>query len=162
MYGEPQTLTEGGCYVCLLQVTMKDREGAEKACADPDPVVDGRKANVNLAYLGAKPKSHSDPGDEYPLFFLPPPPPQFFDVPAGPFSPPPPLLTPVIYPPYLNNQQPLGFLPPPFQPFFPQGTTGRQTDGTFVCSNSSKTTRPPPQTIPAQARPGSGRKDSSL
>ena len=41
---------------------MKDREGAEKACANPNPVVDGRRANVNLAYLGAKPKSHSHPG----------------------------------------------------------------------------------------------------
>lgn len=48
-----------------LQVTMKDREGAEKACANPNPVVDGRRANVNLAYLGAKPKSHSHPGMLY-------------------------------------------------------------------------------------------------
>ena len=42
---------------------MKDREGAEKACANPNPVVDGRRANVNLAYIGAKPKSHSHPGE---------------------------------------------------------------------------------------------------
>ena len=41
---------------------MKDKEGAEKACAVPNPVVDGRRANVNLAYLGAKPKTHSQPG----------------------------------------------------------------------------------------------------
>lgn len=40
---------------------MKEKEGAEKACVDPYPVIDGRKANVNLAYLGAKPKSHSHP-----------------------------------------------------------------------------------------------------
>jgi RNA recognition motif-containing protein len=44
-----------------MQVTMASREGAEHACAVPNPVVDGRKANVNLAYLGAKPKNHSQP-----------------------------------------------------------------------------------------------------
>lgn len=38
---------------------MVDKEGAEKACANPNPMIDGRKANVNLAYLGAKPKHHS-------------------------------------------------------------------------------------------------------
>ena len=42
---------------------MADKEGAEKACANPNPMIDGRKANVNLAYLGAKPKLHaSQPG----------------------------------------------------------------------------------------------------
>ena len=35
---------------------MADRMGAEKACKDPNPIIDGRKANVNLAYLGAKPR----------------------------------------------------------------------------------------------------------
>ena len=43
---------------------MADKEGAEKACANPNPMIDGRKANVNLAYLGAKPKLHSSqPGN---------------------------------------------------------------------------------------------------
>ncbi|XP_052763570.1 RNA-binding protein 24-B-like isoform X2 [Mya arenaria] len=37
-------------------VTMANREAAEKACKDPNPIIDGRKANVNLAYLGAKPR----------------------------------------------------------------------------------------------------------
>ncbi|XP_008994408.1 RNA-binding protein 38 isoform X1 [Cebus imitator] len=41
----------------LLQVTMADRAAAERACKDPNPIIDGRKANVNLAYLGAKPRS---------------------------------------------------------------------------------------------------------
>lgn len=36
---------------------MMDRGAAERACKDPNPIVDGRKANVNLAYLGAKPRS---------------------------------------------------------------------------------------------------------
>lgn len=37
-------------------VTMSDREAATRACKDPNPIIDGRKANVNLAYLGAKPR----------------------------------------------------------------------------------------------------------
>lgn len=36
---------------------MVDRAAAERACKDPNPIIDGRKANVNLAYLGAKPRS---------------------------------------------------------------------------------------------------------
>ncbi len=35
---------------------MADRVAAERACKDPNPIIDGRKANVNLAYLGAKPR----------------------------------------------------------------------------------------------------------
>ncbi|KAJ3609255.1 hypothetical protein NHX12_023779 [Muraenolepis orangiensis] len=37
-------------------VTMSDRSSADRACKDPNPIIDGRKANVNLAYLGAKPR----------------------------------------------------------------------------------------------------------
>ncbi|XP_036355862.1 RNA-binding protein 38-like [Octopus sinensis] len=37
-------------------VTMATKESAERACKDPNPIIDGRKANVNLAYLGAKPR----------------------------------------------------------------------------------------------------------
>ncbi|KAF7639015.1 RRM domain-containing protein [Meloidogyne graminicola] len=40
-------------------VTMKERSNAEKACRDPNPIIDGRKTNVNLAYLGAKPRNNS-------------------------------------------------------------------------------------------------------
>jgi RNA recognition motif-containing protein len=38
-------------------VTMSTKEGAQEAIKDPNPVIDGRKANVNLAYLGAKPRT---------------------------------------------------------------------------------------------------------
>ncbi|KAL4823559.1 hypothetical protein H8958_004287 [Nasalis larvatus] len=38
-------------------VTTAHRAAAERACKDPNPIIDGRKANVNLAYLGAKPQS---------------------------------------------------------------------------------------------------------
>ena len=37
-------------------VTMSDRASAAKACINPNPIIDGRKANVNLAYIGAKPR----------------------------------------------------------------------------------------------------------
>lgn len=33
---------------------METKEAAEAAVLDPNPVIDGRKANVNLAYLGVK------------------------------------------------------------------------------------------------------------
>jgi hypothetical protein len=35
---------------------MAERSAAERICKDPNPIIDGRKANVNLAYLGAKPR----------------------------------------------------------------------------------------------------------
>ncbi|CAF0713766.1 unnamed protein product [Brachionus calyciflorus] len=38
-------------------VTMLTKESAQEAIKDPNPVIDGRKANVNLAYLGAKPRT---------------------------------------------------------------------------------------------------------
>lgn len=51
-------IPQGKPLMCLfLQVTMVDRAAAERACKDPNPNIDGRKANVNLAYLGAKPRS---------------------------------------------------------------------------------------------------------
>lgn len=39
-----------------LQVTFHDKDCAEKACENMNPIIDGRRANVNFAYLGAKPK----------------------------------------------------------------------------------------------------------
>lgn len=36
---------------------MATKEGAQRACANKRPVIDGRRANVDLAYLGAKPKN---------------------------------------------------------------------------------------------------------
>ncbi|KAG8273935.1 hypothetical protein J6590_011485 [Homalodisca vitripennis] len=41
---------------------MGDRPAAERACKDPNPIIDGRKANVNLAILGAKPRGNIQPG----------------------------------------------------------------------------------------------------
>ncbi|CAG9772830.1 unnamed protein product [Ceutorhynchus assimilis] len=39
-------------------VIMSDRASAERACKEPNPIIDGRKANVNLAILGAKPRGN--------------------------------------------------------------------------------------------------------
>uniref|UniRef100_A0A7G3AVJ5 Putative rna-binding protein 38-like isoform 1 n=1 Tax=Lutzomyia longipalpis TaxID=7200 RepID=A0A7G3AVJ5_LUTLO len=44
-------------------VIMGDRGSAERACKDPNPIIDGRKANVNLAILGAKPRGNLAPGE---------------------------------------------------------------------------------------------------
>lgn len=51
----------------MFQVTMADRAAAERACKDANPIIDGRKANVNLAYIGAKPRGNSpgSPGCKY-------------------------------------------------------------------------------------------------
>lgn len=47
---------------------MGNRASAERACKDPNPIIDGRKANVNLAILGAKPRGNITPG-KWKLFF---------------------------------------------------------------------------------------------
>ncbi|XP_010537234.1 PREDICTED: probable RNA-binding protein ARP1 [Tarenaya hassleriana] len=38
-------------------VTFRDPESARRACADPTPIIDGRRANCNLASLG-RPRPH--------------------------------------------------------------------------------------------------------
>lgn len=43
---------------------MGNRASAERACKDPNPIIDGRKANVNLAILGAKPRGNITPGED--------------------------------------------------------------------------------------------------
>lgn len=49
-------------FLCFVQVIMGDRASAERACKDPNPIIDGRKANVNLAILGAKPRGNLTTG----------------------------------------------------------------------------------------------------
>ena len=46
---------------------MTTKEAAEKACKEPNPIIDGRKANVNLAILGAKPRMSSIQGKGKPF-----------------------------------------------------------------------------------------------
>ncbi|TMX01866.1 hypothetical protein EJD97_023373 [Solanum chilense] len=52
-------------------VTFKDAESAKKACEDATPIINGRRANCNLASLGAR-RSRPSPSITPP----PPPPPQ--------------------------------------------------------------------------------------
>lgn len=47
---------------------MADRASAERACKEPNPIIDGRKANVNLAILGAKPRGNVPAGKRF--FFI--------------------------------------------------------------------------------------------
>lgn len=47
---------------------MGDRPAAERACKDPNPIIDGRKANVNLAILGAKPRGNLQASECISLF----------------------------------------------------------------------------------------------
>jgi len=47
-----------------LQVTFREPEAALRACIDPYPVIDGRRANCNLAYLGVN-KSKTAPVPPY-------------------------------------------------------------------------------------------------
>ena len=49
-------------FILFLQVIMATKEAAERACKEPNPIIDGRKANVNLAILGAKPRINSFQG----------------------------------------------------------------------------------------------------
>uniref|UniRef100_A0A6E8W3Q4 RRM domain-containing protein n=1 Tax=Anopheles coluzzii TaxID=1518534 RepID=A0A6E8W3Q4_ANOCL len=46
-------------------VIMGDRLSAERACKEPNPIIDGRKANVNLAILGAKPRGNASQGYQF-------------------------------------------------------------------------------------------------
>ena len=49
---------------CLLfpyQVTFREPEAAMRACVDPAPVIDGRRANCNLASLGVQRSKPSTP-----------------------------------------------------------------------------------------------------
>ena len=38
-------------------MTFKEADAAKKACEDATPVINGRRANCNLASLGAKPRA---------------------------------------------------------------------------------------------------------
>lgn len=49
----------------FFQVIMATKDSAERACKEPNPIIDGRKANVNLAILGAKPRGNSIQGEQH-------------------------------------------------------------------------------------------------
>ncbi|KAJ8550168.1 hypothetical protein K7X08_033875 [Anisodus acutangulus] len=43
-----------GCSKVYGFVTYRDPEAARRACANPNPIIDGRRANCNLAALGRR------------------------------------------------------------------------------------------------------------
>eukprot|EP00074_Homo_sapiens_P064685 XP_011512689.1 RNA-binding protein 24 isoform X1 [Homo sapiens] len=105
---------------------MADRAAAERACKDPNPIIDGRKANVNLAYLGAKPRI-MQPGFAFGVQQLHP---ALIQRPFGLLCsrewsfhtssrqqlPPPPPLTLITLELHTHNTQQLLLLPPPLLP----------------------------------------------
>lgn len=64
-----KSIIDNGLFVCT-QVTMVDRDSAERAVKDANPIIDGRKANVNLAYLGAKPRNGFIQNGKCPLILI--------------------------------------------------------------------------------------------
>ncbi|KAK6011542.1 hypothetical protein OSTOST_23367 [Ostertagia ostertagi] len=48
----------------------ENRGQVRRACKDPNPIIDGRKANVNLAYLGAKPRTNVQLAGRYTFCLL--------------------------------------------------------------------------------------------
>ena len=56
----------------IIQVTFRDAESARRACANPNPMIDGRRANCNIAAMG-RPRPSPPRGRYYSLSlsFLP-------------------------------------------------------------------------------------------
>jgi len=52
-------------------VTMATREAAERVCKESNPIIDGRRANVNLAILGARNKGNLAAAATLPFASLP-------------------------------------------------------------------------------------------
>ncbi|XP_068642994.1 uncharacterized protein [Aristolochia californica] len=77
-------------------VTFRDPESARRACMDPNPVIDGRRANCNIASLGrprpSPPRGRNQGGNQYQGSMQAPT--SYSRI----LTPPPP--PPVIYPPY--------------------------------------------------------------
>ncbi|XP_028406095.1 RNA-binding protein 38-like [Dendronephthya gigantea] len=102
-------------------VTMRDEHGAQRACENKKPLIDGRRANVQLAYLGAKKKTKEGPGKLFSngtigkSYGVPPPPfviptsmvfpngQQTYVMATSPTSPPPPM-SPIAGPMSPPNQ----------------------------------------------------------
>ncbi|XP_041021713.1 RNA-binding protein 38-like isoform X3 [Juglans microcarpa x Juglans regia] len=87
-------------------VTFRDPESARRACAEPNPVIDGRRANCNIASFGrprpSPPRGRNQGSSSYQGRAPQPPEPHgalsYSGIPAALPPPPPPLPLPVIYP----------------------------------------------------------------
>lgn len=55
-------------------MTFKEAEAAKKSCEESTPIINGRRANCNLASLGARrPRSASNANNNTPAHSHPPP-----------------------------------------------------------------------------------------
>ncbi|CAN4122298.1 unnamed protein product [Withania somnifera] len=87
-------------------VTYRDPESARRACENPNPVIDGRRANCNIASLGrprpSPPRGRGQGGNPYQGGGIP----QgqasssYSGMAAAPLPLPPPSATPMLYSPY--------------------------------------------------------------
>ncbi|XP_027092481.1 uncharacterized protein [Coffea arabica] len=101
-------------------VTFRDPESARRACADPNPMIDGRRANCNIASLGrprpSPPRGRTQGGNPYqggPVMAQQGASSSYSGVPTPtPLPPPPPPA--YVYPPY-------GYAPYPPEYGYPQG-----------------------------------------
>ncbi|CAA3002334.1 RNA-binding 38 [Olea europaea subsp. europaea] len=84
-------------------VTFSDPASANRACADPNPVIDGRKANCNIASMGrprlSSPRGRNQMGNPYHGGGLAQGGSSWY-TPVHPPPPPPPPPPPAINPPY--------------------------------------------------------------
>lgn len=87
-------------------VTFRDPESARRACVEPNPVIDGRRANCNIASMGrprpSPPRGRAQ-GGNYPYQGGAPPAPGSampYSGGAASLQPPPPPPPPFVYPPY--------------------------------------------------------------
>lgn len=72
---ERREAPRSGCEIeklLRLQVTFRDAEAARRACADATPIIDGRRANCNLASLGNRNRPHGQHGLSLHSVFLSP------------------------------------------------------------------------------------------
>ncbi|XP_077214128.1 uncharacterized protein LOC143848975 isoform X2 [Tasmannia lanceolata] len=105
-------------------VTFRDPDSARRACVDPNPVIDGRRANCNIASLGRSrplpPRGRSEGGNPYHGGNT-----QaansYNRIQAAPAPPHPPPIPPVIYPyGYATYTPEFGYHQNVYNPHLPQ------------------------------------------
>ncbi|CAI5471767.1 unnamed protein product [Closterium sp. Yama58-4] len=98
-------------------VTFSDPEAAQRACLDPSPVIDGRRANCNLASLGQKQRPQQPRGQQGGVPFGGYPPQHPY--PMYPLQGYP--MSPFGYPQQFQEGAGYGFPQGVFPPYGPQG-----------------------------------------
>lgn len=107
-------------------VTMTEFKSAIRAISDKSPKLDGRRCNVNLAYIGQKKNGFPPSGANKRMYYGPPPYPEFSPVPQyyNPYNPQMQMQPPVTL--VTQNGQVLYMQPPQAEPMFvPVSPTGQ-------------------------------------